>query len=159
MTTRPTKSPLAILAAMAAGALAAAGLVAAAPAPPPAGTPHANVAPAAGATVRITRIGSRGIEVDDRGQLVGEILIYGSGPVKVGIGTRNPQVVADTLRLKNLSAFIADVTNGDVHVELRGTGEIELGGDVTGGPAVTVSARGRHLVLLKGGTGIRTIRP
>jgi hypothetical protein len=144
---------------LAAGALAATVLVAAAPAPPPAGTPHANGAPAAGTTVRITRLGSRGIAFDDRGHMVGEILIYGSGPVKVGIGTQSPQVVADTMRLKNLPAFIADVTNGDVHVELRGAGEIEIGGDVTGGPAESVSARGRHLVLLKGGTGIRTLRP
>ena len=53
-------------------------------------------------------------------------------------------------------AFTADVTNGDVHVELRGRGEIELAGDIVGGPAKQVTASGRHLVLMKGGVGIRT---
>ena len=159
MTTRPTKSPFTTLATMAAGAFAASVLLAAVPAPPSPDTPSEPSASAAGATVRITKLGSKGVEVDNRGQMIGEILIYGSGPVKVGIGTNSPQVVADTIRLKNLPAFIADVTDGDVHIELRGAGEIEIGGDVTGGPAVNVSASGRHLVLMKGGTGIRTMRP
>ena len=66
-------------------------------------------------------------------------------------------MVGDTIRLKTFPAFTADVTNGDVHVELRGEGEIELAGTVSGGPAVNVSATGHHLVLLKGGTGIRTV--
>ena len=159
MTTRSTKSPSTTLATMAAGALAATILLGAVPAPPSPGTPAAPSASAAGATVRITKLGLKGIEVDNRGEMVGEILIYGSGPVKVGIGTNSPQVVADTIRLRNLPAFTADVTDGDVHIELRGAGEIEIGGDVTGGPAVSLSASGRHLVLLKGGTGIQTMRP
>jgi bla regulator protein BlaR1 len=159
MTTRPTKSPFTTLATMATGALATTILVAAVPAPPPPGAPAAPSASAGGATVRISKLGSNGVEVDSRGEMLGEILIYGSGPVKVGIGTNSPQVVADTIRLKTLPAFIADVTDGDVHIELRGVGEIEIGGDVTGGPAVSISASGRHLVLMKGGTGIRTMRP
>lgn len=159
MTTRPTKSPFNTLATMAAGAMASTVLLAAVPAPQSPGTPSEPSTSAAGATVRITKLGSKGVEVDNRGQMIGEILIYGSGPVKVGIGTNSPQVVADTIRLKNLPAFIADVTDGDVHIELRGVGEIEIGGDVTGGPAVSISASGRHLVLMKGGTGIRTMRP
>jgi hypothetical protein len=59
--------------------------------------------------------------------------------------------------LKALPAFSADVTNGDVHVELRGSGTIQLVGSVTGGPAANVSATGNHLVLMQGGTGVRTI--
>lgn len=112
----------------------------------------------ANATVYVTKVGTKNVALDSRGQLAGEILIYGAGPVQVGLGTAAPQVVGDTIRLKTFPAFIADVTNGDVHVELRGEGELELVGTVTGGPAMRVSATGHHLVLLKGGIGIRTVR-
>jgi hypothetical protein len=109
-------------------------------------------------TVYVTKVGTKNVAVDSRGQIAGEILIYGAGPVKVGLGTAEPQVVADTIRLKIFPAFIADVTDGDVHVELRGEGALEIAATVTGGPAVNVSATGQHLVLLKGGTGIRMVR-
>ncbi len=109
-------------------------------------------------TVYATKVGTKNVVVDSRGQIAGEILIYGAGPVKVGLGTAEPQVVGDTIRLKIFPAFIADVTDGDVHVELRGEGELEIAATVTGGPAARVSATGQHLVLLKGGTGIRTVR-
>jgi hypothetical protein len=112
----------------------------------------------ANVTVYATRVGTKNVAVDSRGQIAGEILIYGAGPVKVGLGTAEPQVVADTIRLKIFPAFIADVTDGDVHVELRGEGALEIAATVTGGPAVNVSATGQHLVLLKGGTGIRMVR-
>lgn len=108
-------------------------------------------------TVYATKVGTKNVAVDGRGQIAGEILIYGAGPVKVGLGTAEPQVVADTIRLKSFPAFIADVTNGDVHVELRGEGELEFAATVTGGSASRVSATGQHFVLLKGGTGIKTV--
>ncbi len=108
-------------------------------------------------TVYATKVGTKNVAVDGRGQIAGEILIYGAGPVKVGLGTAEPQVVGDTIRLKIFPAFIADVTNGDVHVELRGEGELEIAATVTGGPAVRLSATGHHLVLIKGGSGIRTV--
>ena len=112
----------------------------------------------ANVTVYATKVGTKNVAVDSRGQIAGEILIYGAGPVKVGLGTAEPQVVADTIRLKSFPAFIADVTNGDVHVELRGEGELEFAATVTGGSASRVSATGQHFVLLKGGTGIKTVR-
>ena len=109
-------------------------------------------------TVYATKVGTKNVALDSRGQIAGEILIYGAGPVKVGLGTAEPQEVADTIRLKIFPAFIADVTNGDVHVELRGEGELEIAATVTGGSASRVSANGPHFVLLKGGTGIKTVR-
>jgi bla regulator protein BlaR1 len=159
MTTRPTKHKLTTIAATTAGAVGAAILIAAVPAParelPPAS--RAVTAQGADVTVRVTKVGMTNVAVDSKGQFAGELLIYGNGTVKVGLGTAAPQVVADTIRLKTFPAFTADVTNGDVHVELRGEGEIELAGTVSGGPAVNVSATGHHLVLSKGGTGIRTV--
>jgi bla regulator protein BlaR1 len=159
MTTRPTKHKLTTIAVMTAGAVGAAVLIAAVPAParklPPA--PITAIAQGADVTVKVTKLGTRNVAVDSRGQFAGELLIYGDGPVKIGIGTEGLRMVGDTIRLKTFPAFTADVTNSDVHVELRGEGEIELAGTVTGGPAVNVSATGHHLVLSKGGTGIRTV--
>lgn len=108
-------------------------------------------------TFTVTKLGTKNVAVDSRGQLTGEILLYGNGQVKVGFGTDEPQVVRDTIRLKTFPAFTADVTNGDVHIELRGDGELELRGTVTGGAAVNLSATGKHIVLVKGGTGIGTV--
>lgn len=82
------------------------------------------------------------------------ILIYTTGGGEVGIGTDPPRPIADTLRLDRLSPITADVTNGDVHVQVNGPGIMTLRGDVTGGPARHVSATGRHIVIAKGGTGI-----
>jgi bla regulator protein BlaR1 len=159
MTTGPTKHKLTTLAVMTAGAVGAAVLIAAVPAPapelPPA--PTSTVAQGAEVIVRATTVGTKNVAVDGRGQFAGELLIYGDGPVKIEIVNEALQIASDTVRLKTFPAFTADVTNGDVHVELRGEGEIELAGTVSGGPAVNVSATGHHLVLLKGGTGIRTV--
>jgi hypothetical protein len=82
------------------------------------------------------------------------ILVYTTGGGQVGIGADPPAALTDTLRLHNLPAMVADVTDGDIHIELRGPGSIRVGGDVTGGPALKISATGRHLVLRKGGSGI-----
>ena len=167
MTTTYSKRRVPSLLAVAAGVLATGALVAAVPAPTPVPAPvrdFAVVTPQTPATqdavlVSVTRVGTDQIEYDASGTMKGEILIYGSGPVKIGLGTTRPTVVADTIRLQQFSAFTADVTNGDVHVELRAkTGTIELAATVTGGPALKVGASGRHLVLVKGGTGIRTVR-
>jgi hypothetical protein len=61
--------------------------------------------------------------------------------------------------LTALPAFTADVSEGELHIELRrGARLLEVRGDIEGGPAVSASATGRHLVLSAGGTGIRTVR-
>ena len=150
MTTTYSNRRVPSLFAVAAGVLATGALVAAVPAPTPAPAPapvryFAVVTPRTPATrdeviVSVTRVGTDQIEYDASGTMKGEILIYGSGPVKIGLGTASRTVVADTIRLKQLSAFTADVTNGDVHVELRAkTGTIELAATVTGGAPFRMS--------------------
>ncbi len=159
MTTRPTKYKRATMVAIASGAFGASLLIAAVPAPartlPPVRVSAAI--PSEAVTVSVTQVGTKDVELDSRGRLVGEVLIYGSGQAKLSLGSNEPQPLIDTIRLKALPAFSADVTNGDVHVELRGSGTIQLVGSVTGGPAANVSATGNHLVLMQGGTGVRTI--
>jgi hypothetical protein len=83
------------------------------------------------------------------------LLIYTSGGGRVGVGADTvAKALLDTLRLDHLPAMTADVTDGDVHLQLVGRGEIEVAGDVTGGPASRVSARGSHIALLQGGAGV-----
>jgi hypothetical protein len=90
-----------------------------------------------------------------------QVVVYGDrGPVRIGLGTNAPTLVGDTLRLNHLPAFTADVTEGDVHVELRGVrGTLELGAEVEGGPATRYTVRGRHVILRQGGTGVGTALP
>ena len=113
------------------------------------------------ALVRFDSVGIRGVQLNASG-LVGRVLIYASGPARVGFGGEEPRVLTDTVRLRSLPSFTVDVTDSDVHIELvggqlPGGGVLTVAGAVTGGPATRVSATGRHLVLLHGGVGIRVL--
>ncbi|HEX6925672.1 MAG TPA: M56 family metallopeptidase [Longimicrobiaceae bacterium] len=101
------------------------------------------------AIVRLTKVG---VSVSS---LPMDIVIYTTGAARVGIGIDEPTLLTDTLRLDRLPAITADVTEGEVHVEIRSPGQISLGGEVSGGPAREVSASGRHIVIMKGAVGIR----
>lgn len=106
------------------------------------------------AVVHITSVGMEGIE-GAGDSLAYPILIYATGQARVGIAGKPPVPLTDTLRLYRLPALTADVTDADVHLELTGPGSISVGGDVTGGPATHLTATGHHIVLLKGGIGVR----
>lgn len=115
------------------------------------------------AIITIDSVGSRGVmlgAIDNDAR----VLVYADGPARVGVGVAPLADLQDTLRLDRMSALTVDVTESDVHVELVGeqlpaTATIAIGGSVTGGPASRVSATGRHLLLLKGGQGIRLLAP
>jgi hypothetical protein len=78
------------------------------------------------------------------------------GPARVGLGASDPTELSDTLRLQSLPTMTLDVTDGDIHLELVGSGKLRVGGAVTGAPANHLSAIGRHIVVLKGGIGVRS---
>lgn len=84
------------------------------------------------------------------------ILVYAAGHARVGLGASEPTELTDTLRLRTLPAMTLDVTDGDVHLKLDGSGTLRVGGPVTGGSAIRLSANGRHIVVLKGGIGVRS---
>lgn len=109
--------------------------------------------------VRVTSVGTHAVEWTSDGKLKGEVLIFTRGAAKVGIGSGELRAIKDTLRLKTLPGFTADVTDGEVHIKLLGSdrGTIELTATVTGGPATSLSGRDSYLVLLKGGVGIKTM--
>jgi beta-lactamase regulating signal transducer with metallopeptidase domain len=111
------------------------------------------------AIVRVTSVGMHGVEWTNDGRLKGEVLIFTTGAAKVGIGSGALKAIRDTLHLKSLPGFSADVTDGEVHIKLEGSenGTIELTATVTGGPATSLSGRDSYLVLMKGGVGIKTM--
>ena len=123
-------------------------------------TPRASAAsPAAPsrAVVHLTSVGMEGTEMAGD-SLASPLLVYATGAARVGIAGQKLVALRDTLRLYRVPAITADVTDGDVHLELSGPGSLRVGGDVTGGPATHVTANAHHIVLLKGGIGIRPVR-
>jgi hypothetical protein len=127
------------------------------PAPRPETLSAAAPQRAARAVVHLTSVGVQGARTAGD-SLATPILVYATGAARVGIGGRELVALTDTLRLYRLPAITADVTDGEVHLELTGAGSMSVGGDVSGGPATHVTATGRHIVLLKGGIGIRPAR-
>ena len=113
-------------------------------------TPSSAEASHVRAIVRLTRLGTENVNPDRI-----RILVYSTGTAYVGIEGKKPTLLIDTLHLDRLPAITADVTEADVHIKLLTEGKISVGGEVTGAPATALSATGRHIVLLKGGVGIR----
>jgi hypothetical protein len=85
------------------------------------------------------------------------IVVYATGPAKVGLSGAEPAALTDTLRLTAVTEIAADVSEADVHIRLLSPGRLRVGGDITGGRAIHLTATGRHIVLLKGGVGATTI--
>ena len=86
-----------------------------------------------------------------------KILVWATGPARIGIAGGDLVPLTDTLRLSSLPTITADVSESDVHIRLLSTGRLRLGGDVTGGRAIHLTATGRHVLLLKGGVGADTV--
>ena len=102
--------------------------------------------------VRLTSLGQDQVTGDSV-----RVLVWATGPARVGVGNADPTPLADTLRLSSLSSLTADVTQGDVHIRLMSPGRMRLGGEVSGGRAIRFTAVGRHVVILKGGVGADTV--
>ncbi len=104
------------------------------------------------AIVHLTELNIR----DPKGPTV-KVIIYANGPARIAIGSGEMAPLTDTLRLSSLEPITADVSESDVHIRLLSTGRLKVGGPVSGGRAIHLTASGRHIVLLKGGTGADTI--
>lgn len=119
-------------------------------------SPHRRFDQPAPVFVRVDSVGTRGFTDATR------IRIYAEGPARFGLGISTPTPLVDTLQLSGLPAFTVDVSQSDVHVELLDNTAAQgasfyLGGSVTNGPARRVAASGRHLLVLKGGHGVRVL--
>jgi beta-lactamase regulating signal transducer with metallopeptidase domain len=165
MTARSRKNPVRLV--LVGTAIAAtATLAAAIPAPPVVknevrANPSSSAETRVGALPAILRVHKLGLslaEIPGNTARAMEIVIYGNGTVRLGIGTAVLTDLSDTVRLDHLPAFSADVTNGEVHVEIRRVGgTLELAGDATGAAMKSFSVKGRHVVLEKGGAGVRAV--
>jgi hypothetical protein len=116
------------------------------------GGAHRDPPPSAAVIVRLTDLGLER-PTDDSIQ----VILYATGPARVGVGDAEPTPLTDTLRLSSLPAITADVTEADVHIRLLSPGRMRLGGEVSGGRVMRFTATGRHIVVLKGGMGADTI--
>ncbi len=106
------------------------------------------------AIITVNRLGSRNTPVDSHGELLGEVLLYPAGTVKVGLGAAAPTPLRAKHRLKSRPPITPHLASGEIHVELSGGGRIELGARVAGGSSESLTAVGDHLVLLRGGAGV-----
>jgi beta-lactamase regulating signal transducer with metallopeptidase domain len=165
MTARSSKHPVR-LAFVTAGIAVTATLAAAIPAPTVVGraaveNSSSRTESPAVALPAILRVHKLGLAVAGTTLSAGapmEIVIYGQGTVRLGIGLAALTELRDTVRLNHLPAFSADVTNGEVHVEMRRVaGSLELAGDATGAAMKSFTVTGRHIVLERGGAGVRAL--
>ena len=102
--------------------------------------------------VRLTEINIR----DPKDAKV-SVIVYATGPARVAVGNGELAPLTDTLRLSSLEPITADVSESDVHIRLLSSGRLKVGGPVSVGKAIHLTASGRHIVLFKGGTGADTI--
>ena len=126
------------------------GMLAAAPAASAQSHSHSHARSAT-----IVRLTSLGLEAPSTDSV--QVVVWATGPARVGVGSADPTPLADTLRLSSLPSLTADVTQADVHIRLLSPGRMRLGGEVSGGRAVRFTATGRHVVILKGGVGADTV--
>jgi len=103
----------------------------------------------------IVRLTSLGLERPTSDSV--RVIVYSSGPARIGVDQLDLKPLADTLRLSSLPMLAIDVSQADVHVRLLSPGRMRLAGDVLGGRAIRFTATGRHIVVLKGGLGADTI--
>ena len=103
----------------------------------------------------IVRLTSLGLEHPTSDSV--RVIVYSSGPARIGVDQLVLKPLADTLRLSSLPMLAIDVSQADVHVRLLSPGRMRLAGDVVGGRAIRFTATGRHIVVLKGGLGADTI--
>ncbi len=164
MTMRRSKNPMRVLTVLA-GMIGTGAMALVIPAPvllAPSAPSESSALAAGGATasaiVAVTYAAMPFTSTTGRGATAPEILLYSSGSVSLGFGNQSRSALRDTIRLTALPAFTADVTNGDLHVVIRrGAPSISLRGYLQSAPTEEFGATGQHLMLPKGGAGMRIL--
>lgn len=80
------------------------------------------------------------------------VQVYTTDSAQLSAQAGSLSLRADTLHLTPPAAVNADITQGEVHF-VSGV-PIDVKASITNGPSLSVSATGRHIVLLRGGEGI-----
>lgn len=81
------------------------------------------------------------------------VLVYTDGPALVGVEDEKLAIHTDTLRLRTPQRLVADLSNGDVHLVAEDGGGLAV--SAKSSDARPVAAAGRHIILARGGAGIR----
>ncbi len=87
------------------------------------------------------------------------VLVYTTGFATIGVGSSRTNQKPDSLRLITPVEVNADITSGEVHIVRSSGRSIDVSAEFEGSPAIKATATGKHVVLMRGGTGVRTLSP
>jgi len=86
------------------------------------------------------------------------VLVYTTGDAAMSIGGEVPRPRRDTVRVRLPGAISLDLSRpGDVHFVSEDRRPFDLAGMLTGTAAQELSARGRHMIIMSGGRGVREV--
>jgi hypothetical protein len=96
------------------------------------------------------------IHIDPTEPRTAHLLVYGSGKIAIAVGAGTLRPRRDTLHVSTPTNITVDLTDGELHIVGIDDQDIRLDATLHDAPAVRLSAVGRHLVMERGGAGVRT---
>jgi hypothetical protein len=96
------------------------------------------------------------IHIDPTEPRAAHLLVYSSGKAAIAVGTDTPRPRRDTLHVTTPTKITVDLTDGDLHIVGTDDQDIRLSATLQDAPAARLHAVGRHLVMERGGIGVRT---
>lgn len=96
------------------------------------------------------------IHIDPTEARTANLLVYSSGKIAIAVGADTLRPRRDTLHITTPTNLTVDLTDGELHIVGIDDQDIRLEATLHDAPAVRLSAVGRHLVMERGGTGVRT---
>ena len=98
------------------------------------------------------------IHIDPTVPRVAHMLIYSTGNAAFAVESDTLRPRHDTLRIATPTNVVVDLTGGDLHVVATDDQDVRLKATLEDAPATRLEAVGRHLVMERGGTGVRLHR-
>jgi hypothetical protein len=83
------------------------------------------------------------------------LLVFFKGAGTIAVSTADMKPLTDTLRLVTPVSFSVTLASGDLHIVSSSGRAVYAYASLTGAPAIRLSAEAAHIVLEKGGSGIR----
>lgn len=96
------------------------------------------------------------IHVDPTEAHVAHLLVYTSGNAAIAVGADSLRPRRDTVHVTTPANITVDLTDGDLHIVGTDDQDVRLRATLHDAPAARLEAVGRHLVMERGGTGVRT---
>jgi hypothetical protein len=98
------------------------------------------------------------IHVDPTAPRAAHLLVYSSANAAFAVGSDTLRPRRDTLRIATPANIVVDLADGDLHVVTTDDQDVRLKATLDNAPAAHLEAVGRHLVMERGGTGVRPQR-